>query len=177
LLDVNQKVLASEARIDKNNADMKMFIIKNMPSQTILTKLFNKKLTRMTFFTLNKLNEEYTAASCDGSEFKGCKSNFKDLRTEDDDKLFYCSKCKYTICAECNNGYSDLHQHSLKETTYGALKIAEPAYAEGWGCDCRDFEGCHTEAGYVTTDPNAVLFHNEDANFDLCEKCGEAYAI
>lgn len=66
----------------------------------------------------------------------------------------------------------------MTEMTFADLKAANPAYANGWGCDCRHFQGCHTDSdGFKTSDENAVIFHNNESYFDLCEKCAEAYTV
>ena len=161
---------------------MKIFIIRNMPSQSVQTTIHATKVQRMTLFNVRQIHTgEYEAISCDGRNFNGCKTakeGDKDVRrTDEAEKLFHCDKCGYDMCKPCMSSYGEIHRHPMEEMTYAELKERDGNYSSGWGCDCRHFKSCRTDPyeGFQSEDQYSVVYHDADAFFDLCEKCADFY--
>ena len=183
LLDVDTKMTTNQNAVDRSIEGLKLFIIKNMPTQEVETNVHNSKLQRMTLFNMRMIHgSEFDEVKCKGINFTGCfsgtsESSTQAMRIDEAEKLYHCSKCNFDMCTKCMNNYGDIHRHPMEEMSYEELKKRDGNYSSGWGCDCRNFKSCRTDQGlgFKSSDEYAIMFHDADTQFNLCEKCADFY--
>ncbi|CDW88905.1 wd-40 repeat protein [Stylonychia lemnae] len=186
--DVTKQIdeLKSENRvsiggIDKSVEQLQIFLLSTMPKDEIYTKLTSYPVEKMTLFQVRNLHEEgeYEEWYCQGQNFIGCYSNDCDedgCINNDETTVYRCDQCGYDICEDCYPNYDEPHIHPLEAILLKDLKIQNPAYESGFGCDARTFEGCKNK-GKRYHDKFSILYHNVENQFDLCTDCAKVYKI
>ena len=185
-VSLEDKLKNAKQQADKERGELKTqicqikdFLLITLHNEQIFSKVYKKKLTRMTLIQMQQLHPgSYEGYGCDGRRFKGCLSADNGTRrNNDDEEIYHCSVCLFDVCGACYDEHGDFHIHELEKLTLKEIKEKHPdTYDDGFGCDCNSFRPCPKPPSEPCTDQD-IVYHNAEDYFDLCSKCADYYKL
>ena len=68
-----------------------------------------------------------------------------------------------------------VHDKPLIKYTFETLRLEEPAYNDGWGCNGKYLCGCRGGKDYYNNNEEEYRYHCVECSFDNCEECYKFY--